>query len=200
MPWTYDQRLQRASDRLVDACHLAEDEVTVMSRPLFFGQYPFSLGVTPVREQWYKYDELKEKISEGLAGIDYHLQSNQRTLQFNVFSKDVSVIRWFLRNHHSFLFNHLRIIDKRCWHWQMPKPQHRTSFYGKFKYRIDFKDPQWGQNENNKAELERLSGDHKLVVSNIPNKPGTFLYLVKLADVLMFKLMFAEAIKNIDER
>lgn len=200
MPWTYDQRLERARTKMVDTSLLADDEVVVMSRPLFYGQYPFGLGVTPVREKWFMYDELKQRIIDGLDGLDYHMQSNSRTLQYNVFSGDVSVLRWFIQNHSPFMFNHLRIIDPDCWSWTMPDKEQRTSYYGEFNYRITFKDPAWGRQADNVQELDRLSGEHKLVVSTVPNKPGTFLYLKKLNDVLMFKLMHAEAINNIDER
>ncbi len=200
MPWTFEQRLQRACDQLVDRDLLEKSQIVVVHRPLFFGQFAFGLSFTPVREQWYRYIELKEFVISGLDGLDYHLQSNQRTLQFNIFSSDTKILRWLIKHQSNFMFNHLRRVDPKAWHLSLPKPRPKMKFYGQFGWRIAFKDPKWCVDPDNLAELDRLSGTHKLVLPNLPAKLGGYLYLDKLSDVLMFKLMHAEDISNIEDR
>lgn len=200
MPWTFAQRLQRACDQLVNRDLLENSQIVTIQRPLFFGQYAFGLGFTPVREQWYRYLELKEFVISGLQGLDYHFQSNQRTLQFNIFSSDTTALRWLIKNEYAFMFNHLRLVDPSSWHLTLPSPRAKTKFYGHFGWRIAFKDPSWSSDPANLAELDRLSGTHKLISPNIPVKMGGYLYLDKLSDVLMFKLMHAEDILDIEDR
>lgn len=199
MPWTFEQRVQRACNALIEGDLLQESEIATVHRPLFFGQYAFGLGFTPVREKWHQYDELKELIVQGLQGLDYHLQTNRRTLEFHIFSSDPNALRWVIKHEKAFLFNHLRRVDRSCWHLSLPRPKPKTKFYGEYGWRITMRDPTWGHKRENYAELERLSGEHKLLVNDYP-KPGTFLYLKKLSDVLMFKLMHAEAIRDIEDR
>lgn len=199
MPWTFDQRIQKACTALVERELLSEEDIVTLKRPLFFGQYAFALGFTPVREQWNRFAELKEMLTDGLEGRDYHLQTNSRTIEFHVFSSDPMVLRWVIRYQSHFLFNHLRLVDKSCWHLSLPKARAKRKFYDTYGWRITFKDPRWGGTTENRAELERI-GDHKLVISDNPNKPGSFLYLSQLRDVLMFKLMQAEHIQSIEDR
>jgi hypothetical protein len=98
-----------------------------------------------------------------------------------------------------FLFNHLRLVDETCWHLSLPKPRPKRKFYDTYGWRITFRDPRWGQQDEANEALEQI-GDHKLVISDNPNKPGSFLYLSRLNDVLMFKLMHAEQIQSIEDR
>lgn len=179
----------------VDRELLEEQQIAVIHRPLFFGQFAFGVGFTPVREQWYRYDELKEFVSSGLDDFDFVLQTNKRTLDFHAFSSDPSVLRWLLRHQSPFYFNHIRLVDRSCWTMKLPAPRPKTKFYGEFGWRISFKNSNWGVDPENAEHLERLSGPLKLVVA-----PRTFLYLSKLSDVLMFKLMAAEQILDIEDR
>lgn len=123
------------------------------------------------------------------------IQSNQRTYQFNAFSSDPNMLRWFIRHQSMFTFNHIRIVDRSCWHLSLPKPRPKAKFYGEFGWRFEFKDSKWGLDADNVAELDKLSGPVKLVT-----KPRTFLYLDKLSDVLMFKLIVGEQLLSLDDR
>lgn len=199
MPWTYDQKIQRVCNAFMDRELLEQSQIQTLQRPLFFGQYPFAIGFTPVREMWFKYDELKEFVVEGLKNSEHHLQSNRLTLEFHAFAKDPSVLRWLLKNQKPFYFNHIRLIDPACWNMRLPKPRPKTKFFEEFGWRIEFKDPKWGLNENNLVELQRLGGEHKLTCSPRAN-PKTFLYLSKLSDVLMFKLIVGDQILDIEDR
>jgi hypothetical protein len=134
-------------------------------------------------------------ILTGLERMNTTLQSNQRTYQFNAFSSDPTMLRWFIQHQSMFAFNHVRIVDRSCWHLALPKPRPKAKFYGEFGYRFEFKDPKWGLDADNVLELEKLSGKVKLVT-----KPRTFLYLDKLSDVLMFKLIVGEQLLSLDDR
>jgi hypothetical protein len=199
MPWTFNQRIQKACAALVERELLEEKDIVTLKRPLFFGQYAFALGFTPVREEWHRFDELKDQLTGGLEGRDYHLQTNSRTIEFHVFSSDPSVLRWVMQHQSHFLFNHLRLVDGDCWHLRLPKVRAKRKFYDMFGWRITFRDPLWGKKPDKDEALEQI-GDHKLVVSDNPNKPGTFLYLSRLNDVLLFKLINAEQIQSIEDR
>lgn len=199
MPWTYDQRIQRACKAFLDRDLLEADHIQTLRRPLFFGQYPFAVGFTPVRELWFKYDELKEFVVEGQKAYDHVLQSNRNTLDFHIFSGDPSVLRWLLKHQSPFYFNHIRMVDKESWSMRMPKPKPKTKFFEEFGWRIEFKDRKWGLNPQNVKELDRLGGPLKLTCSPRAN-PKTFLYLSKLNDVLLFKLIVGDQILDIEDR
>lgn len=199
MPWTYDQRIQRACQAFLDKGLLEDSQIQTLQRPLFFGQFPFAIGFSPVRELWFKYDELKEFVVAGLKNSEHTLQSNRNTLDFHVFSGDPSILRWLLTHQSPFYFNHLRLVDQVCWNMRLPKPRPKTKFFDEYGWRIEFKDRKWGLNEQNVKELGRLGGPLKLTVSPRAN-PKTFLYLSKLNDVLLFKLIVGDQILDIEDR
>jgi hypothetical protein len=199
MPWTYDQKIQRVCRAFEDKGLLEASQIQTVQRPLFFGTFPFAISFAPVREKWFKYDELKEFVVEGLKNSDISLQSNRFTLEFHLFSGDTNVLRWLLRNQAPFYFNHLRLVDPACWSMKLPKPQPKTKFFEKYGWRIEFKDPKWALKDENIAELERLGGDLKITCSPRAN-PKTFLYLSKLNDVLLFKLIVGDQILDIEDR
>ena len=195
MPWTFEQRIQKACDALVERCLLEETQIETLCRPLFFGQFAYGVGLSLELGYWGEWIGIKDMINSALADTEMALQSNQRTYQFNAFSNDPTMLRWFLRNRSMFSFNHVRIVDRSCWHLKLPKPRPKAKFYGEFGYRFEFKDPKWGLDLDNVAELEKLSGPTKLVTT-----PRTFLYLDKLNDVLLFKLIVGEQLLSLDDR
>ena len=195
MPWTFEQRIQRACDALVARCLLEETQIENLRRPMFFGQYAYGVGLSLELNQWGEWVSVKDMINHSLRDLDMHLQSNQRTYQFNAFSSDPRMIRWLIQHQSMFSFNHVRIIERSHWHLTLPKPKPKGKFYGEYGYRFEFKDPKWGLNPENIAELEKLSGHTKLVTS-----PRTFLYLDKLNDVLLFKLIVGEQLLSLDDR
>ena len=195
MPWTFEQRIQRATDALVERCLLEDSQIETVQRPLFYGQFAFGVGLSLKLAHWGEYHAVKDKIVSELKDRHMALQSNQRTYQFNAFSSDVTVLRWFLRNQSKFTFNHLRIVARKCWQLRLPKPRPKGKFYGEYGYRFEFKDPNWGLHKDNIAELDKLYGNVKLVTS-----PRTFLYLDRLNDVLLFKLVVGEQLLSLDDR
>jgi hypothetical protein len=200
MPWTYNQRIQRVCRSFTDKDLLDQSQILSINRPLFFGQFAFSIGFSPVREKWYQFDDLRQEIITGLEGRDYSLHPNSTTLDFHVFSSDPAVLRWLERKQANFIFNHLRLVNESCWHLPLPRTKKKTRFFEDFSWRISFKDPAWGSRDNVAQDISRLQGRTKLVVYPGPVKPRTFLYVDKLSDVLMFKLMAAEEILDIEDR
>lgn len=200
MPWTYDQRIQRVCRSFTEKDLLDQSQIINIKRPLFFGEFSFSVGFSPVREKWYLFDELREGIIAGLDGLSYSLHPNSTTLDYHVFSSDPAVLRWLERKQANFIFNSLRLVDESCWHLPLPRTKRKTRFFEDFAWRISFKDPAWGSRDSTEADIARLQGPTKLLVYPGPHKPRTFLYLSKLSDVLMFKLMAAEEILDIEDR
>lgn len=195
MTWTFEQRIQRACNALVDRNLLEESQIETLRRPLYFGQYSYGVGMSLDLRYWGDWIHVKDMIQHGIKDMDATLQSNQRTYQFNAFSSNPVMLRWFIQHQSMFSFNHVRIVDRSCWHLSLPKPSPKAKFYGEFGWRFEFKDPKWGLDEDNVAELEKLSGITKLVT-----KPRTFLYLDKLSDVLMFKLIVGEQLLCLEDR
>jgi len=174
---------------------LEETQIEILQRPLFFGQYAYGVGLSLELNFWGEWLSVKDMLTSSLQGMDLHLHSNQRTYQINAFSSDTRLLRWLIQHKSMFSFNHVRIVDRSCWHLTLPKPKPKGKFYGEFGYRFEFKNPKWGLDADNVAELEKLSGVTKLVTS-----PRTFLYLDKLSDVLLFKLIVGEQLLSLDDR
>jgi hypothetical protein len=203
MPWTYEQRIQRVCQSLVDKNLLDKSQISNLKRPLFFGQYAFSLGFSPVANQWVAFDDLKEKIIKGLNTLDYHFHPNRSTLDYHVFSSNVTVLRWLERNQGAFQFNHLRLVNQECWGLSLPRPKRKTKFFNLYGWRVRFKDPNWGKNEDNLSLLEGLSGPYRFQESDtFFQQPSSrsLLYLSHKNDVLMFKIMASESILSIEDR
>lgn len=195
MPWTFEQRIQKACDELVGRFLLEDSQIERLRRPLFFGLHAYGVGLSLKMSQWGEWIHVKDMIHEELSDLEFTLQSNQRTYQFNAFSSDPRMLRWLIKRRDIFSFNHVRIVDRGCWHLKLPQPRPKAKFYGEFGYRFEFKDKRWGENPDNVAELEKLSGPTKLVTS-----PRTFLYLDKLNDVLLFKLVVGEQLLSLEDR
>lgn len=201
MAWTYQQRIQRASQSFVDRNLLDESQITHRKRPLFFGEYAFSIGFSPLATLWTEFDSLRERIVAGLEGRDYHFTPNRSTMDFHVFSSDVSVLKWLQRNQSSFVFNHLRLVDSEYWTIPLPKAKKKTKFYNLYDWRVTLKDSQWIENPSNRELLEGLDGGYKIMTVPIfYQSPKTFLYLTNKSDVLMFKIMASEHILGIEDR
>lgn len=201
MPWTYQQRIQRASHMLVDKNLLDESQIFHLKRPLYFGQYAFSIGFSPNALNWVRFDELKNEIIEGLKGRDYHLTANHSTMDYHVFSNDVSVIRWLAKHNGPYTFSHLRIIDEKSWHLPKARMKRKTKFYNLYGWRVAIRDPEWFEQPQNQEFLEGLSGAYKVHVPPVFYQDAkSFLYLENKNDVLLFKIMAAEHIQSIEDR
>ena len=186
--------MERACSALVDRNLLEEAQIVTLRRPLYFGKYSYGVGLSLSLSRWGDWFEIKDKFQSGLAGVDCLIQPNRKTYQFNSFSSDPSMIRRIIKMPY-FSYNHVRIVDEKCWHLKLPKPRPKAKFYGEYGWRFEFKDPQWGLADDNLELLEGLSGDYKLIT-----QPRTFLYLSLLSDVLLFKLVASEALLSLDDR
>lgn len=186
---------------LVDKNLLDESQIHHLERPLYFGQYAFSMGFSPNALNWSRFDELKAQIIEGLEGFDYQLTANHSTMDFHVFSNDVGVIRWVAGHHGPFTFSHLRIVDEGSWHLPKARNKRKGKFYGLYGWRIALKDPRWFEEPRNREFIDGLSGEYK--ITTVPvfyQSPKSFLYLTNKNDVLLFKLMAGDNILSIEDR
>lgn len=186
---------------LVDKNLLDESQIFHLKRPLYFGQYAFSIGFSPNALNWVRFDELKNEIVEGLQGCDYNLTANHSTMDYHVFSNDVTVIRWLAKHSGPYTFSHLRIIDQESWHLPKARNKRKGKFYNLYGWRVAFKDPKWLDQPQNVEFLDGLSGGYKVFTPPVfYHDPKSFLYLENKNDVLLFKIMAAEYILSIEDR
>ena len=194
MVWTYEQRMLRVSQTLIDRNKLDESQIQTVKRPLFFERFKFSIGMSLVLSSWGDYPEVKDKVTAHLQGLDCLIQSYKKSKQWFIFSSDPSVIRKVIQLS-MFDMNHLRMVDPKCWHWKLPEPKPKGKFYGEFGWRFEFRNPSWGKDPTNQELLDGLTSNYKLVIS-----PRTFLYLSTPNDVLLFKLVAVDQLLSLDER
>lgn len=194
MPWIYEDRIDRALKGLIDSNKLDEQDVQFVRRPLFFGKYSFGIGLSLKLDSWGEWVGIRDRVFQQLKPYDATIQNNRKTYQFNIFSKDPSVIRE-VKKMNFFTFNHVRIIPQSCWSIPIPKPKPKAKFYGEFGWRFEFKNPKWGIDPENLAYLDDLTGVYKIVT-----QPRTFLYLSQLSDVLLFKLVAGEQLLSLEDR
>lgn len=194
MVWTFEQRIHRACQALIDRSAIEESQVETLKRPLYFGRYAYGVGLSLDLKKWGDWFEVKDQVHALMADLDCAIQSNRKTYQFNVFSSDPKVLRRLMKSK-DFTINHVRIVDQTCWHLKLPKPKPKGKFYGEFGWRFAFKDRHWGDKPENLEVLETLSGSYKLVV-----QPRSFLYLSTISDVLLFKLVASEQLLSLDDR
>jgi hypothetical protein len=194
MPWTFEQRIQRVCDALVDRNLLETSQIETLRRPLYFGQHAYGVGLALLINHWGDWFEFKDRLHQAVGDLNCTIQSNRRIYQFNVFSSDPAVLRRLGRM--SFLtIHHVRIVDRSTWRLQLPRPRPKSKFYGQYGWRFKFKDPLWHTVDDNLAKLDMLGGGRRLVTV-----PRTFLYLDRLSDVLLFKLIAAEHLLSLDDR
>lgn len=194
MPWTFEQRMDRISASLIHRGILDDSQVETIRRPLYFGRYSYSVGLSLKISKWSDWFLIKDQLQSFAEQFDCMLHSNSRIYQINMFSSDPKILRELMK-FSWFTFNHIRIVDRNCWNLTLPRPKPKGKFYGEYGWRFEFKDPKWGLDQTNVRELEKLSDHIKLVTS-----PRTFLYIKKLSDVLMFKLIASEQLLALDDR
>jgi hypothetical protein len=195
MPWTFEQRILRACEALVERNLIDHSQIETMKRPLYFGIHSYAVGMSLNLARWGDWFESRDLVASLLQDFNCTIMPNRGTYQFNVFSSDPQVLRLLAKQYTWLHINHVRIVDRSCWQLSLPKPKPKGKYYGEYSWRFEFKDPNWGGDLDNVAELEKLSGKTKLVTY-----PRTFLYLDKLNDVLMFKLIVGEQLLSLDDR
>lgn len=211
MAWTYEARMERAIARLIEDEILDLDASEMFNRARFFGRYAFRVALSPTLESWHRFDELKEQLHAGLDPLDAHIVSVKPTYDFYVYGNDPSIIRWVQQYHANFFVNGVRQTNPA--HWGKPLPKQNTNkglFYGDYRFRVKLRNPVWGECQTNLDQLAELELDHKLVLQKYSNSKtpelangktrATFLYVKKLNEVLVLKLMFADQVAEVEDR
>ena len=186
---------------MVDRNLLSESQITRLKRPLYFGQYAYSVGFSPNALNWARFDELKEGLVTGLQKFDHNLNANHSTLDYHVFSSDVGALRWLVAHNAPYAFRHLRLVSEEGWHLPKARTKAKSKFYNLYGWRITLRDAAWPDDPRNREFLNGLSGDHKVIqVPVFYQNPKSFIYLAHKNDVLLFKMMAAEHILDIEDR
>ena len=181
-------------DDMVEKEIILFENICVLKRPLYWGKYFFTVGLSPTAQYWLDFPYLK-KVLLSLKNGDDFLQSNSKTIDFWFFSNTPHLLEKLIPVEEYFFFNHINIIDKKSWHLKLPKPKIKTKWYDEYSWRIEFTNKKWLLEQDNLDRLEILSDPYRFITF-----PGSFLYLTTLQDTIAIKLMWAEHIRNIEDR
>lgn len=181
-------------DLMVEKEIILQENIQIIKRPLYWGKYCFTVGLSPTSQYWINFIELKSILLK-VKDPDDFLQSNSKTIDFWFFSNNSRLLSTLIGIEEFFFFNHINIIDKDSWHLKLPKPKVKTKWYDEYGWRIEFTDKKWLLNKSNLNRLEILDKPYKFITF-----PGSFLYLSTLPDTIAIKLMWAEHIRNIEDR
>lgn len=213
MAWTYEQRIERARNLLVDRAVMADEQVELLRRPLFFNRYRFGIGLSATPDSWYRFDEIKLAVQKGVEGMDCFVQSNSRAYQVYLFSNNPKVIRWVAQNHKEWFVNHLRLVHSSCWGKKLPAPKAKGKFFNQFTWRLRLSRFQMDMRPVETAggvmdcpfpglthhALDAIGGPHKLLRQG-ERLQRIFVYVDRISDLLMLKLILGPDIIEIEER
>jgi hypothetical protein len=213
MAWTYEQRVERARDLLEDRAVMSADQFETQRRPPFFNRYRFGIGLSVTPESWYRFDELKHMVQQGVAAMDCFVQSNGKSYEIYLFSSNPKVIRWMARNHRDFHVNWLRMIDPSCWSRTLPAAKPKGKFFNQYSWRLRLSRWQMDMRPVDSASgtidcafpglthhAIAAIGGPKRTMRQGPRLERTFVYVDRIADVLMLKLILGSDIIEIEER
>ncbi|MNK72307.1 hypothetical protein D3C87_917800 [compost metagenome] len=211
MAWTYEQRMERAIARLIDNAILDADASEMLHRPKFFAKYAFRLAISPALSSWHNFDELKQELHGALDELGAHIVSVKATYDFYIYANDPKVLRWIESHNSRFFVNSVRQTNPAHWGKALPKQNHdKGKFYGEFRFRVKMRNRTWGTDAENAKALEELGVHHKLVCKKYSNSVDerhpegvvrdTFVYVDKLNEVLVLKLMFADQVAEVEDR
>lgn len=208
--WTYEQRMERAIRALVDSDILDSSASEVRHRPRFFNKYGFRISVSPTPDSWIRFDDLKQRLHDKLDSLGANIIANRSTYDFHIYGNEPSIIRWFLTNHSAFYVNSVIQTHKDSWSKPMPKTNRKGKFFDEFMFRIKMKQRDWGTEKENVDQLLELGLHHKLVCRKFSNSVtpicpegvirDTFVYVDKLNEVLVLKLMFGDQVVEVEQR
>lgn len=211
MAWTYEARMERAIARLTDEGILDLNASEMFNRAKFFGRYAFRVALSPTLESWHRFDELKAQLNEGLDSLGAHIVSVKPTFDFYIYGNDPAILRWVYHHHSNFFVNGVRQTNPAHWHKPLPKQNHNKGlFYGTYRFRVKMQSAVWGEQAENLSQLAELGLDCKLVLQKFSNSKtpelesgrtrATFVYVNKLNEVLVLKLMFADQVSEVEDR
>lgn len=210
MSWTFAERQKRAITKMINNGVVEEIAVSWLKRPRFFGKYPFCVSMTPTYMGWTEYDELSQKIRTALEPLGAHLVCTRNTFFFYIYGDDPAILSWIHSNHRNFLVTAIRQCDPDYWNHRLHEPNKSGPFYGEYPYRITLKSPYWAsEHPQDLEQLEKLEIGHKVVTKIHPNMAGMetkfaaqrcFIYVRKVSEVLVLKLILGDQISAIDDR
>lgn len=189
---------------------MSADQIEILQRPPFFNRYRFGIGLSTTPESWHRFDELKNMVQTGVAALDCFVQSNSKSYEIYLFSSNPKVIRWMARNHRDFHVNWLRMIDPASWNRTLPAPKPKGKFFNTYSWRIRLSRYRMDMKPNKDGidcaypglthhAIDAISGPKK-VMRQGPRFERTFVYVDRVADVLMLKLILGGDIIEIEER
>lgn len=191
---TFNKRMIKLTNYFLERFILEEENVFQEERPLWFGKWSISIGLSPHLNQWHQWDELSSLLHN--MDVESFVHPYPRTLHFQVYTNDPSVLKQLFVMKSRFVFNFIKWIPTDCWELPKKVPERwetRDLWYGKYKYRIRFKRPhdrclkQW--------DYERISSDWYIN----PTFPE-LMYLQNLHDVTCIKILAYDSIIEINER
>jgi hypothetical protein len=211
MAWTYETRMARVVTRLVDNDRLDADCVALYKRARFFNKYAFRIGIGLSLSQWVNFDEIVRDLHAVFDPLGAHIVAVRTTMDVYVYGNDPAILTW-LAKRPSFRLTDLFQTDPKFWHKKLPKAKKQTVFYGEYHYRIRMRDQWWGLDAKNVEQLDALEMDHKLLMKSMHHTKnvqglsqygrytGTFIYVRKLNEVLVLKLVFGDQVGEVIER
>jgi hypothetical protein len=193
---TWQQRVYKSLLAYYNVAKLSREDVSIVCRAPYFGEYRYSLHFSPTVLNWTRFDELVKNAATMIAGRG-KLTYNPATLQINLFGNDPQLLRDMVRLD-EMQFNSIHVIDESCWHWRLPPPKPKGLYYGRYRFRVRFKDRKWAENQKNIAELSNVTADWMLCHKRHTRR--NFLYCASVRDVILAKLLFSDDIAEISDR
>lgn len=215
MAWTVRQRIERAIAKLIERETLDAENFFVIRRPKYYEKYEFVINVRPDASAWHRFDEVVDVVRDGLAQYDVHIVAS-KTLEVYVYGSDPNVLRWFLQLRDDISLGHIKLTDEAYHNHKLPKRKKNPGgFFANYRYRLRMLPHAWGVDPDNIDAFEQLElTSAKIVLRhwhskserdkiNLPPEASirdTFIYVGKLSEVLVLKLMFAGQIIEVVER
>jgi len=201
MAWTYEARMTRAIAKLIDTARI--DRVDTYKRAKFFDKYAFRVSLNVSLDQWVNFDDLTQYYHTMFDPMDAHLVCVRSTFDIFVYGNDPAILTWLIK-HPSVQINNMIQTDPASWHKKLPKKKNLGKFFGEFRFRIRMRDAQWGAKQENVDQLAELEMNHRMVLRkynpDVAVYRDTFIYVNKLNEVLVLKLMFGDQVAEVTER
>lgn len=210
MAWTPEARMTRAIANLISSGRI--DRVDVYKRAKFFGQHAYRVNLGINLTEWVNFDELMREYHRVFDPMGAHLVGVKSTFDIYVYGSTPDVLVW-LHKHKKVHINSFVQTDPAFWHKKLPPSRANTGkFFGEYRYRLRMRDHLWGTKPDNVNQLDQLEMDHKMVLKkwhHSMSTPGTnveqqvrdtFVYVDKLSEVLVLKLMFGDQVAEVEDR
>lgn len=206
----YTDNITKRINRLIEKDMMDSTSVSTIYRQKFFNKYTFRIDLTVDAHDFFKFSDMIEQIKPCLEHIAF-LSERRETYELFVYGTDPKIFSIIASKCSKFWVNQIMLIDPAAWNKKFPKPKPKSPLYfGKYQYRISFRDPKWAADIERQNELNQLEIEYKLVTrihsnSRTPtNTQGiikdSYLYVNRLPEVLVVKLMYASDILEVSKR